>query len=101
MSAAVAPLAPCSTEFLRNSRAVCMIASDAEPVEIEALVQKVSALSGQPCDWSYVGGRAVVRTTGNWAVAKDRAARCMRVFERELGERGVELDVFWMRSTDQ
>lgn len=99
-TAAAAVLAPCSAAFMRNSRALFYMSSEAEPAEVEALVRQITALSGQQCDWHYMGGRAIVRTSGARDRAKSAAGRCVRSFERMLAERGHALQIVWMPSRD-
>jgi hypothetical protein len=35
--------------------------------DVEDYVRALARRSGQPCDWGYVGGRAIVHTTGDVA----------------------------------
>jgi hypothetical protein len=62
-------LRACAEDIFRDG-IVAFVTHTIKPVDIEAWVRKVAATSGQPVDWHYYGGRAVVRTTGDLKAVK-------------------------------
>jgi hypothetical protein len=68
-----------------NAPCVAVLAGD--PLVIEAVVQKAAMDSGIEMDWSYVGGRAVIRSHGDRT--KCRLALKMAIPQSDLTERDL------------
>ena len=51
--------------------------------DVEDYVRALARRSGQPCDWGFVAGRAVVHTTGDLVAVAD-AARALRWMEAAM-----------------
>jgi len=62
---------PCNPAIFRDGVRI-FVTHTIRSFNLEPWVQRVAALSGQPVDWHYVGGRAVVLACGD--VEKARAA---------------------------
>ncbi len=73
------PDSKCDPKIWKQGQAVLILAGPRSWM-IEAWVQKVSELSGLAMDWSYFGGRAVVRTLA----AVDAAVKALSNYLREL-----------------
>ena len=56
--------APCATDIYEKGECV-MITHSIRSFNLEPWVQKVAALSGQPVDWHFSGGRAVILALGD------------------------------------
>jgi 3-methyladenine DNA glycosylase/8-oxoguanine DNA glycosylase len=67
---------PCDPDIYANGVAVLVTASVSSN-RMERWVCLLGELSGQPVDWHFVGGRAVVKTTGD-VEAVARAATELR-----------------------
>jgi hypothetical protein len=57
---------PCRPDIFEEGEHVCTIAGVPARV-IEAHVRAAADLTGEPVDWHYIGGRAVVRALGDTA----------------------------------
>ena len=57
-------LPSCDSKIHKHGK-LAFIMHSVSPEFIEQFVKKVAAISGQPVDWHYFGGRACVKTTGN------------------------------------
>lgn len=57
-------LLPCDKDIYENGTVVFRTA-EIPAVKVDKWVKKVAALSGQPVDWHYVAGWAIVKTTGD------------------------------------
>lgn len=55
---------PCDQPIFENG-SVVLYTHSIPTAQIERWVKKVAKLSGQPTDWHFAGGRAVVLTTGD------------------------------------
>ena len=55
----------CDHEIYEHGHAVGIIGGGNAEI-IELIVKRIASDSGQPVDWNYVGGRAVVKTTGDF-----------------------------------
>lgn len=62
---------PCSQDIYQNGTPVFRT-DTIHSFDLEPWVQKVAALSGQPVDWHFAGGRAIVLALGD--LEKVRAA---------------------------
>jgi len=60
---------PCDPDIFKNGKAVFMTHSIPSNA-MERWVKMVAEKSGQPVDWSFSGGRAVVKTTGDVMVVR-------------------------------
>lgn len=56
--------APCDPDILEHGESVFMTHSIPSNA-MEGWVKQVAAKSGQPVDWHFFGGRAIVKTTGS------------------------------------
>ena len=54
----------CNQEIFKNGNTVAVIVG-ISPKELDNICDDLSIYSGQPVDWHFCGGRAVVRTLGN------------------------------------
>lgn len=57
-------LTPCDSAIFRDGTPV-FVTHTIPAFEMERWVRTVAVISGQPVDWSYFGGRAVVRCLGD------------------------------------
>jgi hypothetical protein len=60
---------PCNPEIYKNGTPVFMTHSIPSNA-MEGWVKKVAAKCGLPVDWHFVGGRAVILTTGDTKVVR-------------------------------
>lgn len=65
----------CDVDIYENGKLVTVL-SGASDV-IEAIVVEASKRSGEPIDWHYFAGRAVVKTTGDIEKAEEAVLACM------------------------
>lgn len=61
---------PCNRDIYENGTLV-MITHTIPAQQIEKWVKKVAAASGQPVDWHFVGGRAVISALGDIAKVRE------------------------------
>lgn len=59
----MANMGTCDDVIYRTGQCVLYVCLGA--AEMEALTTRVRTRSGQPTDWHYVAGRAVLKTTGD------------------------------------
>lgn len=55
---------PCDSLIWETGISVAILTGPRAPV-MEAFVKSIAQETGEPVDWSYFGGRAVVKTTGD------------------------------------
>lgn len=86
-----------------TDRTILCMQSEAEPHQIETWVRGLSRASGQACNWFYVDQHAklnrhvVVKTNGDWRLAKRHAIQLMSSFEHGGW---FPVQVIWQRHTD-
>ena len=98
------------TRGLRRDGVRIFVTHTIRSFNLEPWVQRVAALSGQPVDWHYVGGRAVVLAlavsacSGNANVAPQMSALTVTPTRGPVGRvslegsaRIVDADVNWNR----
>jgi len=61
----------CEQDIYDNGVCVGMIVNKKKD-EIERIVQLIASETGQPTDWNYAMGRAMVRTTGDVELVKGK-----------------------------
>ena len=62
-------LPDCDPDIYENGTTV-LVTHSMKDKAIEGWVKKVAEQSGQPVDWFWLGGRAIVRTTGDVATVR-------------------------------
>jgi len=65
----------CSQDIYQNGTVVTVLSGLSRV--IEAIVTEAAHRSGEPIDWHYAGGRAVVKTTGDNKKAEIAVLACM------------------------
>lgn len=60
----------CNSDIFKNGTTVAII-TGANATVIECFVKEIARSTGQPVDWYYAGGRAVVLTTGDVNKVRD------------------------------
>jgi hypothetical protein len=63
--------APCNSEVYQHGEVV-FVTDSISSNRMEQWVRNVAELSGQPVDWHFVGGRAVIKALGD--ISKVRSA---------------------------
>lgn len=71
-------LPPCDKEIYHNGETVTIIWGGSAKL-IDRFIKELAEYSGEPVDWHFVGGRAVVLTTGNMEKVK-KALNELRFF---------------------
>lgn len=79
------PLARCDAEILKNGQQV-FVTHSIPSEQIEAWVKRVAEKSGQPVDWGYCCGRAVVWALGDLDKVADAIRDLMPEHDKLLDE---------------
>lgn len=80
---ATSQLPACKDVFMQTGQQVVTMWGGSAKL-IERFVRELSELSGQPVDWHYVGGRAVVLTTGHLTKVKDTMREMRFYFSTDM-----------------
>ena len=68
---------PCNPNVYRDGVPI-FVTHSIRSFKIEPWVRKIAALSGQPVDWHFAGGRAIVLACGDVEKARVALMQCLR-----------------------